>query len=99
LAKVEIKLSDIPEGKNVTVKWRSKPLFVRHRTQVEIEKERSVDLSTLRDPQTDESRVQKSEWLVLLGICTHLGILRLFVNYMRFSLTIYFSDYLQAAFH
>lgn len=73
LAKVEIKLSDIPEGKNVTVKWRSKPLFVRHRTEAEIEKERSVDLSTLRDPQTDDSRVQKAEWLVLLGICTHLG--------------------------
>lgn len=73
LAKVEIKLTDIPEGKNVTVKWRSKPLFVRHRTAAEIEKERSVDLSTLRDPQTDDSRVQKSEWLVLLGICTHLG--------------------------
>jgi len=73
LAKVEVKLSDIPEGKNVTVKWRSKPLFIRHRTQAEIEKERSVDLSTLRDPQSDESRVKKSEWLILLGICTHLG--------------------------
>jgi len=73
LAKVEVKLSDIPEGKNVTVKWRSKPLFIRHRTQAEIEKERSVDLSSLRDPQSDESRVKKSEWLILLGICTHLG--------------------------
>jgi len=73
LAKVEIKLSDIPEGKNVTVKWRSKPLFVRHRTQAEIEKEQSVDLTTLRDPQPDDVRVKKPEWLILLGICTHLG--------------------------
>lgn len=73
LAKVEVKLSDIPEGKSLTVKWRSKPLFIKHRTQVEIERERNVDLSTLRDPQTDESRVKKPEWLILLGICTHLG--------------------------
>lgn len=73
MAKVEIKLSDIPEGKNVTVKWRSKPLFVRHRTQAEIEKEQSVDLTTLRDPQADDARTKKPEWLILLGICTHLG--------------------------
>lgn len=73
LAKIEVKLSDIPEGKNVTVKWRSKPLFIRHRTQAEIETERAVDLGTLRDPQHDDSRVKKPEWLILLGICTHLG--------------------------
>lgn len=73
LAKIEVKLSDIPEGKNVTMKWRSKPLFIRHRTAAEIEKERAVDVSTLRDPQTDDVRVKKPEWLVLLGICTHLG--------------------------
>lgn len=75
MAKVEINLADIPEGKNVTVKWRSKPLFVRHRTQAEIEKEQAVDLTTLRDPQADDVRVQKAEWLVLLGICTHLGLI------------------------
>lgn len=74
LARIEVKLSDIPEGKNLTVKWRSKPLFVRHRTAAEIEKERSVDLSTLRDPQSDDARVKKPEYLVLLGICTHLGM-------------------------
>jgi ubiquinol-cytochrome c reductase iron-sulfur subunit len=73
LAKVEVKLSDIPEGKNVTVKWRSKPLFIRHRTPAEIENERSVDLASLRDPQHDETRVKQPEWLILLGICTHLG--------------------------
>jgi ubiquinol-cytochrome c reductase iron-sulfur subunit len=73
LAKIEVKLSDIPEGKNVVVKWRSKPLFIKHRTPAEIELERNVDISQLRDPQTDEQRVQKAEWLILLGICTHLG--------------------------
>ena len=73
MAKIEVKLADIPEGKNLTVKWRSKPLFIRHRTEAEIEKERSVDLSTLRDPMDDAARTQKPEWLVLLGICTHLG--------------------------
>jgi len=73
LAKIEVKLSEIPEGKNVTVKWRSKPLFIRHRTAAEIERERSVDLGSLRDPQDDAVRVKQPEWLVLLGICTHLG--------------------------
>lgn len=73
MAKIEVKLSDIPEGKNVTMKWRSKPLFIRHRTPAEIETERAVDVSSLRDPQTDDQRVKKAEWLVLLGICTHLG--------------------------
>lgn len=73
MAKVEVKLSDIPEGKNITIKWRSKPLFIRHRTEAEIDKERSVDLSTLRDPQSDDQRTRKPEWLILLGICTHLG--------------------------
>jgi len=73
LAKIEIKLGDIPEGKNVTLKWRGKPLFVRHRTAEEIDQENKVDVSTLRDPQPDSDRVQKPEWLVVLGVCTHLG--------------------------
>jgi len=72
-AKIEIKLTDIPEGKNMVFKWRGKPIFVRHRTQQEIEKEASVDPATLRDPQTDSERVQEPKWLVLIGICTHLG--------------------------
>lgn len=73
LAKIEIKLADIPEGKNVTFKWRGKPLFVRHRTQEEIETEQNVDVTQLRHPETDAERVKKPEWLVILGICTHLG--------------------------
>lgn len=54
MAKIEIKLSDIAEGKNVTFKWRGKPLFVRHRTASEIETERNVPVSTLRDPESDD---------------------------------------------
>ncbi|GJQ79565.1 putative component of the ubiquinol-cytochrome c reductase complex [Trypoxylus dichotomus] len=73
LAKIEIKLSDIPEGRSITLKWRGKPLFIRHRTKDEIDIVRAVDISTLRDPQRDEERTQKPEWLVVLGVCTHLG--------------------------
>lgn len=73
LSKIEIKLSDIPEGKNMAFKWRGKPLFVRHRTQAEINQEAEVDLSKLRDPQHDLDRVKKPEWVILVGVCTHLG--------------------------
>ncbi|KAK1119873.1 Cytochrome b-c1 complex subunit Rieske, mitochondrial [Melipona bicolor] len=73
LAKIEVKLDSIPEGKNAVFKWRGKPLFVRHRTQKEIDKESQVNVSSLRDPQADTDRVKKSEWLVVLGVCTHLG--------------------------
>lgn len=73
MASIEIKLSDIPEGKSVTFKWRGKPLFVRHRTADEVEKEQAVDVSSLRDQEHDNDRVQNSEWLVVIGVCTHLG--------------------------
>lgn len=73
LAKVEVKLSEIPPGKNAIIKWRGKPLFVRHRTQPEIDEANTVNLEELRDPQSDTDRVQKPEWLVLVGVCTHLG--------------------------
>ncbi|TFY77356.1 hypothetical protein EWM64_g6651 [Hericium alpestre] len=73
LAKVEVELASIPEGKNVVIKWRGKPVFIRHRTQQEIEEARSVDWKHFRDPQPDEDRVKKPEWLVMLGVCTHLG--------------------------
>lgn len=73
LAKVEIDLSAIPEGKSVVMKWTGKPLFIRHRTDAEIEAEKAVDLSTLRDVEHDDARVQKDKWLVIVGVCTHLG--------------------------
>ena len=73
LAKIEVDLNSIPEGKNMIFKWQGKPLFVRHRTQEEIDIERAVDLSILRDPQHDSDRVTRDKWLVLIGVCTHLG--------------------------
>ena len=57
----------------MTFKWRGKPLFIRHRTAAEIEAEVSCDPATLRDPQSDAERVKDPEWLVILGVCTHLG--------------------------
>jgi len=73
LAKVEVDLASIPEGKNVIIKWRGKPVFIRHRTQDEIQEARSVDWKTFRDPESDEQRTKKPEWLVMIGVCTHLG--------------------------
>ncbi|KAM9301626.1 cytochrome b-c1 complex subunit Rieske, mitochondrial [Gastrophryne carolinensis] len=73
MSKIEVKLSEIPEGKNMCFKWRGKPLFIRHRTAKEIEQEAAVNLSELRDPQHDLDRVKKPEWAILIGVCTHLG--------------------------
>ncbi|KAF7271254.1 hypothetical protein GWI33_015849 [Rhynchophorus ferrugineus] len=73
MAKIEIKLNDIPEDKHVTFKWRGKPLFVWHRKDEDIEKVRSIPISTLRDPEEDAKRVKDPKWLVVLGVCTHLG--------------------------
>ncbi|XP_020291110.1 cytochrome b-c1 complex subunit Rieske, mitochondrial-like [Pseudomyrmex gracilis] len=73
VAQLEVNLSTIPVGKVSIVKWRGKPVFIYHRSQSIIEQERAVSLSELRDPQTDDDRVKKPEWLVVIGICTHLG--------------------------
>jgi len=70
---VEVDLSTINEGSSVTVKWRGRPLFIRHRTPEEIEIANSVDVASLPDPQPDSARVIKPEWLVMVGVCTHLG--------------------------
>lgn len=60
-------------GKNMVFKWRGKPLFVRHRSSDEVEDVRNVDMSSLRDPEQDTDRVVKEDWLVVIGVCTHLG--------------------------
>ncbi len=73
LSSTEVDLSPIEVGQRVTVIWQGKPVFVDHRTEAQIASARDVDLADLRDPQTDEERVQKPEWLVMIGICTHLG--------------------------
>ncbi|KIJ21543.1 hypothetical protein PAXINDRAFT_165014 [Paxillus involutus ATCC 200175] len=73
LAKTEVDLANIPEGKNVIIKWRGKPVFIRHRTPDEIQEARGTNWKTFRDPESDENRTKKPEWLVMLGVCTHLG--------------------------
>lgn len=73
MAQVEVDLSAIPLGRNAVIKWRGKPIFIRHRTQDEIDEANAINVSSLRDPQIDADRVQRSEWLVMIGICTHLG--------------------------
>lgn len=77
LATVEVDLSPIEKGQAITVMWQGKPVFIRHRTAEEIEAARSVTVSELRDKQKDEDRVVKPEWLVMVGICTHLGCIPL----------------------
>ncbi|KAI9852326.1 MAG: hsp70 nucleotide exchange factor fes1 [Thelocarpon superellum] len=72
-AKVEVDLSTIPLGKNVIIKWRGKPVFIRHRTSDEIKEAEDTKWETLRDPQPDSDRVKNPEWLVMVGVCTHLG--------------------------
>jgi ubiquinol-cytochrome c reductase iron-sulfur subunit len=73
LSSIEVDLSQIEVGQAITVKWRGKPVFIRRRTPEEIKSAEDVDVSTLRDPQPDSVRVQKPEWLILVGVCTHLG--------------------------
>jgi ubiquinol-cytochrome c reductase iron-sulfur subunit len=85
LASTEIDISTIQEGQQIVFKWRGHPLFVRRRTAAEIASAKAVDVGSLPDPlanndakpdstpASDENRVIKPEWLVLIGVCTHLG--------------------------
>ncbi len=69
----EVDLGPVEEGQSITVIWQGKPVFIRRRSAAEIEAARSVDLAALPDPEADDKRVQKPQWLVVVGICTHLG--------------------------
>jgi ubiquinol-cytochrome c reductase iron-sulfur subunit len=75
LASIEYDLSKVVEGQQATVKWRGKPVFVRHRTAKEIAEAKKGDTADLKDPQADAARVKpgKDQWLVVVGVCTHLG--------------------------
>lgn len=73
LASAEFDTAAVKEGTTLTVKWRGKPVFIRHRTEAEIATEVGVSMSALKDPQADQDRAPDPEWLVVLGICTHLG--------------------------
>ena len=73
LASTEVDISGIERGQSITVLWRGKPVFIKRRTEEEIQKARQVDLKELPDPEKDEDRAKNPEWLVMLGMCTHLG--------------------------
>lgn len=73
LASLEVDLGNIEQGQTVTVKWRGKPVFIRRRSEADIAKANEVNLKELRDPQEDALRVQNPEWLIVVGVCTHLG--------------------------
>jgi ubiquinol-cytochrome c reductase iron-sulfur subunit len=80
MSTTDVNITPIVEGMGIVVMWQGKPVFVRHRTAKEIEEAKSVKLSDLIDPSfpaTDEARVKKSPWLVVVGICTHLGCIPL----------------------
>ncbi|WP_417832685.1 ubiquinol-cytochrome c reductase iron-sulfur subunit [Terasakiella sp.] len=77
LATTEVDISLIEIDQRITVIWRGKPVFIDHRSETSVQKIRSETIEDLRDPQTDEERVQKAEWLVAIGVCTHLGCIPL----------------------
>jgi len=77
VSSTEIDLAPIGEGQRITVTWRGKPVFIAHRTQTEIQAAQTVNMAELRDPEADSARVKKPEWLVVVGICTHLGCIPL----------------------
>jgi ubiquinol-cytochrome c reductase iron-sulfur subunit len=78
-APVEVDLAPIAEGQVIKVVWRGKPIFVSHRTKKEIDEARAVNVASLPDPESDQKRVKQGhdQWLVLIGICTHLGCIPL----------------------
>ena len=73
LASTEVDISGVERGQSITVLWRGKPVFIRRRTDDEIAKAKEVDLKELKHPETDEDRAKNPEWLVMVGVCTHLG--------------------------
>lgn len=78
VAAIEVDLSSVGLGQRVTIKWRGRPVFIVHRTEALIEQARADDANpALIDPTPDSARVQRPEWLVVVGVCTHLGCIPL----------------------
>lgn len=73
LSTTEVDLSPLEEGQSLTVMWRGKPVFIRHRTYNEINDANNVSIDNLKHMASDESRVKDPKWLVVIGVCTHLG--------------------------
>ncbi len=77
LSTTDVDLAPIQVGQRVTVKWRGRPVFIARRTEKEIAEDRQVNVASLRDPQTDADRVVDPQWLIVVGVCTHLGCIPL----------------------
>ncbi|NRA86668.1 MAG: ubiquinol-cytochrome c reductase iron-sulfur subunit [Rhizobiales bacterium] len=77
LASIEVDISTVGVGESLTVNWRGKPIFIRHRTAEEIKTSVNTPLSDLKDPEEDSARAEKPEWLIMVGVCTHLGCIPL----------------------
>ena len=75
LASIDVDLSQIRPGQAVKTIWRKQPIFIRHLTPQEIQAANAVPISELRDPQSlaDRTAEGKPQWLITLGVCTHLG--------------------------
>lgn len=74
-APIEVDLAPIAEGQDIKVFWRGKPIYIMNRTKQQVEEARTVNVSSLPDPESDQARVKEGhdQWLVVIGICTHLG--------------------------
>ena len=70
-ANTEVDLADIPEGGMHTVAWQGKPVFILHRSKEQIQASEASNGGM--QPQPDSQRVQRPEWLVVVGVCTHMG--------------------------
>jgi ubiquinol-cytochrome c reductase iron-sulfur subunit len=73
LASIDVNLGPVALGQAITVMWRGKPIFVRHRTPEEVKKVRMISEKMLLDPEPDSDRVREAKWIVVIGVCTHLG--------------------------
>jgi ubiquinol-cytochrome c reductase iron-sulfur subunit len=73
LSTIDVDLESIELGQRITIKWRGKPVFIDHRTPELIEMARRDDGVVMPDPEPDEARAQRPEWLIMIGVCTHLG--------------------------
>ena len=79
MASSEVDISKIQPGQAIKTVWRKQPVFVRNLTPAEIKEANAVDVKSLRDPQTLAERTKpgKENWLITLGVCTHLGCIPL----------------------
>ena len=73
LATTEVDVSLVKPGQSITVLWRGKPVFIKRRTENEITEAKAVSLTELKHPEKDEDRASNPEWLVMVGVCIHLG--------------------------